>query len=430
MATQGPLSPGTVISGLNYGANNPWTNPGNAAASDNAYATVTANSTGTNALEASNFGFTIPTGATVDGILVEIEAHASASGSVGTGTYVLKGGSQSPNQNNGGALTTTDAYYSMGSATDKWSFTWTPADINASTFGVRFEPGGTFATGKTISVDHIRVTVYYTVSGTVTSQTQDVRATGATLTSTTQNIRATGTVASSAARDVRLVAQASSSRTQDVRLAGQDTSSTSSDTRLAGENQASASRDTRLAGEATANQEIDARLTGELAAATSQAVRTTGVVVISSAASRDVRVEGTGATSSAKYDARIEAQQDTQTSRASRITGRDTDSTRLDASVSAQEPISAAYSVRTTGYLPSSQMTLEARIAGQSSQGESVAVRVIGVAADQVSYDVRVTGFVDRLSRRLSRNWDGRNYVQVIEPDSGSPFASNTYSKP
>jgi hypothetical protein len=58
---------------------------------------------------------------------------------------------------------TTDTYASYGGSSDLWSETWTPADINDVDFGVALsvvQAGDDY--GVTASVDHIRITVYYT----------------------------------------------------------------------------------------------------------------------------------------------------------------------------------------------------------------------------------------------------------------------------
>ena len=141
-----------------------WTNPGNAAASDNVYATcVLAASQQSQILRATNFGFAIPSGATIDGILVEIERKASA-GSVGTdwdGPILVKAGVAAGTHDTSGPYwPTADAYQSYGGATSKWGTSWSDTDINNSGFGVQMR-GDMGASGGTLSVDHIRITVYY-----------------------------------------------------------------------------------------------------------------------------------------------------------------------------------------------------------------------------------------------------------------------------
>ncbi|MBI4614481.1 MAG: tail fiber domain-containing protein [Planctomycetes bacterium] len=81
--TQGPASPGTLANDASIGTI-PWTGPGNAASSDNTYATAAGAGT-TQYLKATNFGFSVPGTATIDGILLEVEKRTS---SASTPTYV------------------------------------------------------------------------------------------------------------------------------------------------------------------------------------------------------------------------------------------------------------------------------------------------------------------------------------------------------
>lgn len=167
MASQGPLSPASVTDG---GAS--WTNPGNAASSNNSYATATIASGGTSSrLLATNFGFSIPTGATITGVKLEIEAKASlgsslwSDGTIGwNGHQIIKGGTR---VGNGGGTTnkgwgTSDSYQSGGDSTFLWNTTLTPADVNASNFGISCPLANIGGSSITASVDHIRLTVYYT----------------------------------------------------------------------------------------------------------------------------------------------------------------------------------------------------------------------------------------------------------------------------
>lgn len=165
MATQGPYSPGTVAQ-QDFATGYPdWSNVDNVKASDNTYATV---SIGTirqsDYMLCTNFGFTIPTGSLINGILVEIEAKTSDL----WGIYLQYCGLRY----NGSALGSyksqlspyvdlTDAYIVGGSVTDKWSATLTDTIINDSTFGVRFIAYSTSGI-TTVSVDHVRITVDYT----------------------------------------------------------------------------------------------------------------------------------------------------------------------------------------------------------------------------------------------------------------------------
>jgi hypothetical protein len=177
MASSGPNSPGTIANSAS-GFGDDWANPSNAGASDNAYAEFTDSGFGSDYLKATNFGFAIDSGATINGIVAEFERKANSAGGGGGGARILdqeiklvKAGTiQSTNKSAGATWPTTDTYASFGGAADLWSGTWTPSDINNSGFGVTIKAWGNRSDGsETGYVDHIRITVYYTVASSSTN---------------------------------------------------------------------------------------------------------------------------------------------------------------------------------------------------------------------------------------------------------------------
>ncbi len=172
MADTGATSPGTMAS-VSQGGNSPWSNPDNAKVSDGSYATNTISAGGqdTYLLKATNFGFSIPSGATIDGIKVEIERWMNQIGGPRTcadqEVKINKADDSQGTENKavGGNWATSDpnTYVTYGGAADLWTETWTATDINDVDFGVgltAIDTGG-FNNGDA-SVDHIRITVYYT----------------------------------------------------------------------------------------------------------------------------------------------------------------------------------------------------------------------------------------------------------------------------
>jgi hypothetical protein len=156
-----------------------WTIPAGALVSDDTYATVTVPANGfleSQFLKATNFGFAIPAGATVTGIVVGVERSASeSSGSrwaFDVSAAIVKGGVVQTAVNKANYFQfwpTTDQVKTYGSATDLWGQTWTPADINATGFGFGLrvmlystETEGVPAVPVTASVDSVEITVYYT----------------------------------------------------------------------------------------------------------------------------------------------------------------------------------------------------------------------------------------------------------------------------
>lgn len=149
-----------------------WTTPTYIYTSNNTYANVRlyeADDNVSHYLRATTFGFTIPGGATIDGIKVEFEKKSSEYPDMwDESVKIVKAGSEQGTQKATSAdWPLTDTYISYGGASDKWGLTWTPAQINASNFGVSIAAvyyG--YEESSRAYVDHVRITVYYTVTGT------------------------------------------------------------------------------------------------------------------------------------------------------------------------------------------------------------------------------------------------------------------------
>lgn len=167
----GPLSPSASSNGncsFAYGSSLNLAPGANVYASDNQYATAShcaCCDANTSCLQVSGFGFSIPLTATITGITVEIEKRGSIGSNIqDNGLRLLKGGVQvgSNLANFGSAWPTTDTYTSYGGCANLWGETWTPADINATDFGLTFASIDYTCGGVTTSyIDHIRITVCY-----------------------------------------------------------------------------------------------------------------------------------------------------------------------------------------------------------------------------------------------------------------------------
>lgn len=167
MASEGPNSPGTLANNTVW-PGNAWSNPTNAASSDDSRASATVGPDDTNYLKATNFGFSIPTGATIDGIVVEVERScAVANDATERRALLVKAGTVvGSDKSIGTGIPATDTYKTYGGAADLWGTTWTAAEVNNSGFGFVFAAQqGVNGPGKTALVDHIRITVYYTEAG-------------------------------------------------------------------------------------------------------------------------------------------------------------------------------------------------------------------------------------------------------------------------
>lgn len=166
MSSQGPnpASIGASIAGV--GAD--WTGTGNIFVSDNIYAVSSVPTGGvSDYLRATGFGFSIPVGSTILGIVVEIE---NVNGGFGVGVIednsvllVKAGVGVGSDKAMAGDWGGADTFKTYGGAADLWGATWTAAEINANNFGVQIsakETGGMFAIAA--DVDFVRITVHYT----------------------------------------------------------------------------------------------------------------------------------------------------------------------------------------------------------------------------------------------------------------------------
>ena len=149
------------------GTNNDWSNAGRAVSSNNSYATVSVNDNQTSDyLQCTNYGFTIPAGATINGITVNVERYSSnANATRDAAMRLVKAGViQATDRSTATFYPTADTYEAHGGNTDLWGTTWTPADINNANFGAAFASVKpvTAGGGRTVSVDHIQITVDYT----------------------------------------------------------------------------------------------------------------------------------------------------------------------------------------------------------------------------------------------------------------------------
>ena len=195
MANTLATSPGTMVDDATVGTV-AWATPDNAKVSDNAYAvalTIAQNVT-THYLKATNFGFSIPLGATINGILVEFERQSVYGSRLKDNSVkiVMSGTISGDDKATATLWTGTDSYESHGGSSDLWGLTWTSTDINAADFGVAISAINTFAGDDNAYIDHIRITVYYTEAAGGARLTATGRPTAGTRQTATGRLVATG----------------------------------------------------------------------------------------------------------------------------------------------------------------------------------------------------------------------------------------------
>lgn len=148
------------------GSGRDWTNPGNVVSDNATDATCAApDANGSDYLVARNFPLNIPTGATIIGVLVRVEASEHTAGTepllaqLQNDSAALIGSSKSTS--NGGSISgTAKAVYTYGSISDLWGATLTPAILNDADFGVRLW----FATAHDIRIDYVTLQVEYRIA--------------------------------------------------------------------------------------------------------------------------------------------------------------------------------------------------------------------------------------------------------------------------
>jgi hypothetical protein len=155
------------------GAGSNWTNLNNISASDNNYAYYEIRGTADlDPLIAYNFGFNIPSNASINGISVSIEASGSDSNylfldevSLGTwngNSFTTKGNTKQDIA----YLTAADTVYSVGSSSDLWGASWSPSDFNSSQFGCIISIRNTQDAQITAYIDYVSITITYTAGTT------------------------------------------------------------------------------------------------------------------------------------------------------------------------------------------------------------------------------------------------------------------------
>lgn len=138
---------------------------------DNVYYKADCTGNATFSFRAGGFGFTIPSGATIDGYELTLERKR---GNTGTGSCVdstvrLHTGSLvGDNKGTSTGYPTTDTDRVYGGPTDKWNATISVSTINSTSFRVQLTTGITVSSG-TVSAefDYVQMTVYYTESASV-----------------------------------------------------------------------------------------------------------------------------------------------------------------------------------------------------------------------------------------------------------------------
>lgn len=172
MSTTTATLPGTAADDSAVGSLT-WANPDNIKLDNGSYATAfSSGANQTHYLKATNFGFSIPGGATVDGIEVKIERKSLEGVPPDTAfdnaVKLVDGDGNVVGDNKADAneWASADEVITYGGAGDDWNAGLDDTDINNSNFGVVLTADLTraFGSGITGYIDYITVEVTYTAA--------------------------------------------------------------------------------------------------------------------------------------------------------------------------------------------------------------------------------------------------------------------------
>jgi hypothetical protein len=184
-------SPTEVESDGSEGGDRAWTNPGNAKASDNTYATVKLEPGGgekgvveeSENLYAKKYGFAVPAGSEILGVQLDLEcvadfeAISDSSISLVASTPIL---SDRPEIEPGGFWAQVESIRRYGGLGDLWLPVFSgpiePADVNHASFGPRLRLLQMASAVANCSVDHMPLTVYFREAATSYEATATLRA--------------------------------------------------------------------------------------------------------------------------------------------------------------------------------------------------------------------------------------------------------------
>ena len=164
MASQGPLLAGAgSSSGGDFFS---WNAPSNITADDDTVSSSTViDSRRTKLLTSSSHGFSIPSSATITGVIVEIEKRDTGAAAIDWHVNLVIGGTVvGTDKAAGGTWPTSLTVSTYGGSTDLWGVTPTVAEINASNCGVALQAwNADLGPGGSPHVDFIRITVHYSL---------------------------------------------------------------------------------------------------------------------------------------------------------------------------------------------------------------------------------------------------------------------------
>lgn len=132
------------------------------------YTGVTGDTTITDYLEATNFGFGLSLANTVSGVLVEVKGLGNSQ-PAGTSItiQILKNGMPAGTAKTGNTLPGSNSFTSYGGSSDLWGTTFSAGDVNNASFGVLIQGNNSGTSSGQWSIDFVRITTFGTGGPTV-----------------------------------------------------------------------------------------------------------------------------------------------------------------------------------------------------------------------------------------------------------------------
>jgi hypothetical protein len=170
MASIGPNSVSVGENNTSIGTTG-WWYPTEIYTSDDSRAEIFGSGTFTSfRLVARAPGFSVPAGATIDGIVVSVESSTLATLSATFNVKLWNGTSTTADNSIGTGKTMvpatfTDSVITLGSSSDLWGASLTDTIVNGAGFGVCLWLSSTSGLSRRWDVDHVQITVHYTTGG-------------------------------------------------------------------------------------------------------------------------------------------------------------------------------------------------------------------------------------------------------------------------
>ena len=166
MADTGFLNP--AATGIVY---NEWSNPTNAYASNDSYASSESGSS-RDEQDYYNFSPTIPAGSSILGIIVSIEGLPNVAKQPNFRVKLSWNAGSSWTATKDTGAYSSEGYKEVGGSTELWGRTWTIAELGNTNFRIHVENVGDSAVAAYPCCDHIRIKIFHTepLQGTVAAQ--------------------------------------------------------------------------------------------------------------------------------------------------------------------------------------------------------------------------------------------------------------------